>query len=44
MTLNNLKSNAAHSMVDSVAIIVKLIVCFITGAESALLLYRILAR
>jgi hypothetical protein len=44
MTIHNLKSNAAHSMMDGIAIIVKLIICFITGAESALLLYRILAE
>ena len=43
MTTQTLKHNAAHGIVDSAAIIIKLIICFISGAESALILYRILA-
>jgi hypothetical protein len=44
MTPQSLKRNTVPGLVDSVAIVVKLIICFITGAESALILYRILAR
>jgi hypothetical protein len=43
MTLQSLKRNTAPGMVDSVAIIVKLIICFISGAESAMILYKVLA-
>lgn len=43
MTTQSVKRNAAHSIMDSAAIIIKLIICFITGAESALILYRVLA-